>query len=79
MADQVPYFAFYDPDSDLYFTWKGNSPVIEVRSVANAEVIDTFEVLPRATIASATAERWMEWFKLACCNYVRLKKTEVKT
>ena len=73
MTEQVPYFAFYDPESDLYFTWKPGSPAIEVRKVDNTEVIDTIQVVPRAGLASASAERWMEWFKLVCCNYVRLK------
>ena len=74
MADQVPYFAFFDPGSDLYFTWKANAPVIEVRTVdRTAEVIDTIPLMPRATVANASAQRWMDWFKLVCCNYIRLK------
>ena len=71
--DGTPHFCFFDPDSQLEFSWDGRAGTIEVTK--DDEVIDTFQPSPRVGIANATAERWMEWFKLVCCNYVRLKET----
>ena len=75
-TDGEPHFCFFDTDSQLEFAWDGTAAAIEVSR--DGDVVDTFLIMPRATIANATAGRWMEWFKLVCCNYVRLK-TEVKT
>jgi hypothetical protein len=73
-TDGTPYFAFYDTDTQLGFVWDGKSPVIEVSHGGMGEpVIDTFPVSPRDGLASARSGRWMDWFKLVCCNYVRLK------
>ena len=75
----APYFGFLDPDSGLYFEWDGKSSAIEVVHNKDEKLIDTFQVSPRSGIANASAERWMEWFKLVCCNYIRLKVGEGET
>lgn len=72
-TDGEPHFCFFDPDSQLEFAWDGKAATITVSR--DDDVVDTFQVVPRTGIANATAERWMEWFKLVCCNYVRLKVT----
>jgi hypothetical protein len=77
----APYFGFLDPDSGLYFEWDGRSSYIQVvqRDLGPDQVTQTFQVSPRSGIANASAERWMEWFKLVCCNYIRLKVGEGET
>ena len=73
-----PYFGFLDTESGLYFEWDGKSSEIEVvhRDLGADQVTQTFQVAPRAGIANASAERWMEWFQLVCTNYIRLKVGE---
>lgn len=73
--DGTPYFAFYDPESQFGFMWDGKAPVIEVCHGGMGEpVIDTIKLTGRVGVSNASASRWMDWFKLICCNYVRLKE-----
>jgi hypothetical protein len=71
----TPYFAYYDTASQFGFVWDGRSACIEVTQGGMGEkIIDHLPIIPRATIANASALRWMEWFQLVCTNYIRLQE-----
>jgi hypothetical protein len=73
-ADGTPHFTFFDQPSQMSFIWDGNSSCIEVSHGGYGEpAIDHIQVVPRAGIANASAQRWMELFQLVCTNYIRLK------
>jgi hypothetical protein len=67
MGDEPGAFlSWYDPSSELTFTWDGQTSTI---AVSNGE---TIKVEGTVGVRNATITRWLQWFELVCHNYTRL-------